>query len=109
MGPEDARDGRPQPALLHGRRPDREDRLAALAELQAPAPDRASWIAFVRRVIALSILGLITYTLFPAAPPWYAARDGVIDPAQTRNVLALAISASLNAPIPDAKFGVFRM
>ena len=43
--------------------------------------DRASWIAFVRRVIALSILGLITYTLFPAAPPWYAARDGVIDPA----------------------------
>ena len=35
--------------------------------------------------------------------------DGVIDPAQTRRVLALAISASLNAPIPDAKFGVFRM
>ena len=28
---------------------------------------------------------------------------------QTRRVLALAISASLNAPIPDAKFGVFRM
>jgi len=33
----------------------------------------------------------------------------VIDPAQTRRVLALAISASLNMPIPDAKFGVFRM
>ncbi len=35
--------------------------------------------------------------------------DGVIDPAQTRDVLGLAISASLNAPVPQTKFGVFRM
>ncbi len=35
--------------------------------------------------------------------------DGVIDPAQTRDVLGLAISASLNAPIPQTQFGVFRM
>jgi 3-methylcrotonyl-CoA carboxylase beta subunit len=35
--------------------------------------------------------------------------DGVIDPAQTRDVLGLAISASLNAPIPPTQFGVFRM
>lgn len=35
--------------------------------------------------------------------------DGIIDPADTRNVLALSISMSLNAPIPDHKFGVFRM
>ena len=35
--------------------------------------------------------------------------DGIIDPADTRIVLALCISASLNAPIPDTKFGVFRM
>jgi 3-methylcrotonyl-CoA carboxylase beta subunit len=36
--------------------------------------------------------------------------DGVIDPAQTRDVLGLAISASLNAPFPDQpRFGVFRM
>ncbi len=35
--------------------------------------------------------------------------DGVIDPAQTRDVLGLAISASLNAPIPDTRFGLFRM
>ncbi len=35
--------------------------------------------------------------------------DGVIDPAQTRDVLAIAIAASLNAPIPETKFGVFRM
>ncbi|WP_114971894.1 carboxyl transferase domain-containing protein [Rhodoferax ferrireducens] len=35
--------------------------------------------------------------------------DGVIDPADTRRVLALGLSASLNAPIPDTQFGVFRM
>jgi 3-methylcrotonyl-CoA carboxylase beta subunit len=35
--------------------------------------------------------------------------DGVIDPADTRRVLALGLSATLNAPIPDTKFGVFRM
>jgi 3-methylcrotonyl-CoA carboxylase beta subunit len=45
--------------------------------------------------------------------PYYATArmwdDGVIDPAQTRDVLGLAISASLNAPIPETQFGVFRM
>jgi acetyl-CoA carboxylase carboxyltransferase component len=35
--------------------------------------------------------------------------DGIIDPARTRDVLALALSASFNAPIPPPKFGVFRM
>ena len=35
--------------------------------------------------------------------------DGVIDPADTRRVLALGLSASLNASIPDTKFGIFRM
>jgi 3-methylcrotonyl-CoA carboxylase beta subunit len=45
--------------------------------------------------------------------PYYASArlwdDGVIDPAQTRQVLGLAISASLNQPIADTQFGVFRM
>src|SRR5260370_34510665 len=35
--------------------------------------------------------------------------DGVIDPLDTRKVLALGISAALNAEIPATKFGVFRM
>jgi acetyl-CoA carboxylase carboxyltransferase component len=35
--------------------------------------------------------------------------DGIIDPKKTRDLLGLAIAASLNRPIPDAKFGVFRM
>ncbi len=45
--------------------------------------------------------------------PYYASArlwdDGVIDPANTRRVLALGLSAALNAPIPETKFGVFRM
>lgn len=35
--------------------------------------------------------------------------DGIIDPLDTRNILALGIAMSLNAPIPDHQFGVFRM
>jgi 3-methylcrotonyl-CoA carboxylase beta subunit len=45
--------------------------------------------------------------------PYYASArlwdDGVIDPADTRQVLGLCISASLNKPIEDTRFGVFRM
>ena len=35
--------------------------------------------------------------------------DGLIDPAETRNVLGLALSVSLNAPEEETRFGVFRM
>jgi len=35
--------------------------------------------------------------------------DGIIDPAQTRAVLALGISAAANSGVPSTKFGVFRM
>jgi len=45
--------------------------------------------------------------------PYYATArlwdDGIITPQETRRVLGLAFSAALNAPIPDTKFGVFRM
>jgi 3-methylcrotonyl-CoA carboxylase beta subunit len=45
--------------------------------------------------------------------PYFASArlwdDGVIDPADTRRVLALGLSAALNTPIPDTRFGVFRM
>lgn len=45
--------------------------------------------------------------------PYYASArlwdDGVIDPADTRRILALALAASLNAPIDDTNYGVFRM
>ena len=35
--------------------------------------------------------------------------DGILDPVDTRGALALGLSAAFNAPIPDAKFGIFRM
>jgi 3-methylcrotonyl-CoA carboxylase beta subunit len=45
--------------------------------------------------------------------PYYASArlwdDGVIDPADTRTVLGLGLSAALNAPIAPTRFGVFRM
>jgi 3-methylcrotonyl-CoA carboxylase beta subunit len=45
--------------------------------------------------------------------PYYASArlwdDGIIDPADTRRVVALGLSAALNAPIDETRFGVFRM
>jgi acetyl-CoA carboxylase carboxyltransferase component len=45
--------------------------------------------------------------------PYYSTArlwdDGIIDPRDTRTVLALGIAASLNAPMLDTPFGVFRM
>jgi 3-methylcrotonyl-CoA carboxylase beta subunit len=45
--------------------------------------------------------------------PYYATArlwdDGVIDPAKTRDILGLALSAALNAPIPEPRVGIFRM
>jgi acetyl-CoA carboxylase carboxyltransferase component len=45
--------------------------------------------------------------------PYYSTArlwdDGILDPVETRQTLALALSAAFNAPIPEAKFGVFRM
>jgi 3-methylcrotonyl-CoA carboxylase beta subunit len=46
------------------------------------------------------------HPLYATARLW---DDGIIDPADTRRVLALGLAASLNAPIPDTRFGVFRM
>jgi acetyl-CoA carboxylase carboxyltransferase component len=45
--------------------------------------------------------------------PYYSTSrlwdDGILDPAETRQALALGLSAAFNAPIPDVRFGVFRM
>jgi len=45
--------------------------------------------------------------------PYYSSArlwdDGVVDPADTRRLLGLALSASLNAPVDETKFGIFRM
>jgi len=45
--------------------------------------------------------------------PYYATArlwdDGILDPAQTRDALGLALAAAYNAPVADGRFGVFRM
>ena len=47
-----------------------------------------------------------SHPLYASARLW---DDGIIDPRKTRDVLALSLSATLNAPIEDTRFGVFRM
>ncbi len=42
--------------------------------------NRALWASFTRRWFTLSALGLATYFLYPAAPPWWAAKYGLIEP-----------------------------
>ena len=42
--------------------------------------NRPEWARYVRMVLALSLAGLLTYVLYPAAPPWLAAKQGVIEP-----------------------------
>jgi len=46
------------------------------------------------------------HPLYASARLW---DDGIVNPTKTREVLALSLSASLNAPVPETKFGVFRM
>lgn len=48
--------------------------LAAILWLR----DRAWWFAYVSRVVVVSLAGLVTYVLFPEAPPWMASDDHVI-------------------------------
>lgn len=54
----------------------------------------------------LEQFGYQSHPLFASARLW---DDGVIDPRKTRDVLSLSLSASLNQPIEETRFGVFRM
>lgn len=44
--------------------------------------NRELWLYYVSRVVVLSFLGLITYVVFPEAPPWMASQHGLIGPVQ---------------------------
>ena len=52
--------------------------LAAILWLR----DRTRWLRYIARIVALWVAGLATYTLFPEAPPWMAARDGLTAPVE---------------------------
>lgn len=61
---------------------------------------------------ALFVESIVQQYETQGSPYYSSARlwdDGIIDPAQTRSVLALGLSAALNAPISDSQFGVFRI
>jgi hypothetical protein len=49
--------------------------------------NREVWFRYISRVIALSLAGLVTYVLFPEAPPWLAAQHGYIGPVSRLSAL----------------------
>jgi membrane-associated phospholipid phosphatase len=58
---------------------------------------RDAWLGYARRIFTLTYLGLLTYVLLPAAPPWFAAREGLIDPvdrAATRGWWAIGMRSA---------------
>lgn len=59
--------------------------------------NREHWFKWARAVIVLSFAGLLTYALLPAAPPWYAAREGLLPPLDrisTRGLDSLGLSGA---------------
>jgi hypothetical protein len=71
--------------------------------------DRDRWSSFIRRWVTLNVLGLATYFLYPAAPPWWAAQRGLIQPVHdgvaTRGWSAIGLHGAgnlLNAAKVDA-------
>ena len=95
--------------------------LAHVEDIEGSGPGGA--VHFVRRELGVEAFGVNWFELPPNAEgfehdeaegnPYYSTArlwdDGIIDPLDTRRVLALGISAALNAPIPETTFGVFRM
>jgi hypothetical protein len=71
--------------------------------------NRERWSSFIRRWVTLNVLGLATYFLYPAAPPWWAAERGLIQPIHdglaTRGWSAIGLHGAgnlLNAAKVDA-------
>ena len=69
--------------------------------------DRGAWRAWVRRFLALYGVGLVVYVVHPLAPPWWAARQGVLDSDVTRitgrgiDDLGLHLSRVLEGPVSN--------
>ncbi|TCP58654.1 3-methylcrotonyl-CoA carboxylase beta subunit [Rhodovulum bhavnagarense] len=88
-----------------------EQAAGVLATVKRDAIERAgeSWsaedeAAFKRPTVEM--FETQSHPLYASARLW---DDGIIDPRKSRQVLALSLSAALNAPIPETRFGVFRM
>ena len=88
-----------------------EQAAGVLATVKRDAIERAggTWSADEEAAFKKPTLDMFeeqSHPLYASARLW---DDGVIDPRKTRDVLALSLSASLNASIEDTTFGVFRM
>lgn len=88
-----------------------EQAAGVLATVRRDAMERAgdTWSAAEEAAFKQPILEQFAqqaHPLYASARLW---DDGIIDPRKTREVLALSLSAALNAPIEETRFGVFRM
>jgi 3-methylcrotonyl-CoA carboxylase beta subunit len=88
-----------------------EQAAGVLATVRREALERAgkSWSDAEEAAFKAPTLAMFeeqSHPLYASARLW---DDGVIDPRRTRQVLALSLSAALNAPIGDTRFGLFRM
>ncbi|WP_420859515.1 carboxyl transferase domain-containing protein [Marivivens marinus] len=88
-----------------------EQAAGVLATVQADAAERAGTPLSHDQIDAIK--SPIIKQFEEQSHPLYASArlwdDGVIDPRDSRKVLALSLRAALNAPIPETRFGVFRM
>ncbi|QFY61804.1 methylcrotonoyl-CoA carboxylase [Rhizobium grahamii] len=88
-----------------------EQAAGVLATVRGDALSRAGtpWTQEEETAFKQPVLDLFerqSHPLYASARLW---DDGVIDPAKSRDVIGLSLSASLNAPIEDTRFGLFRM
>ncbi len=88
-----------------------EQAAGVLATVKRDAIERtgATWSAEEEAAFKQPTIDMFetqSHPLYASARLW---DDGIIDPRQTRRVLALSLSAALNAPIAETRFGLFRM
>ncbi len=88
-----------------------EQAAGVLATVKRDAIERAGeeWSAEAEAEFRRPTIAMFeeqSHPLYGSARLW---DDGVVDPRKTRDVLALSLSATLNAPIAETRFGVFRM
>ncbi|MGA0542240.1 carboxyl transferase domain-containing protein [Neotabrizicola sp. VNH66] len=88
-----------------------EQAAGVLATVRRDAIERSgkSWSAEEEAAFKAPTIAMFqeqSHPLYASARLW---DDGIIDPRKTREVLALSLAASLNAPIEETRFGVFRM
>ncbi|UCG23447.1 MAG: methylcrotonoyl-CoA carboxylase [Chloroflexota bacterium] len=81
-------------------------RSRALAKLEDPDPDQVAEIETEFKRPVLEQYGQESDPYYATARLW---DDGILDPAKTRTALALAFSVASSAPLPDDRYGTFRM